>query len=635
MNGIAGIYNLNGEPVCLDTLKAMVRAGTCHGQNNVFLWTNNEKSVGFAWAGLTGGAESFHTQRALSTPSPAGQVSANARIDNRHELALALAHSGPLSGFADADLILVAYHAWGRECPKYIQGDFAFAIWDECKKQLFCARDRLGSRAFYYHFAPARRFVWAGECMQLLKHPCVGRRLNEGMIAAHLVLCPGNPRESFFADIAQLPPAHVLWIDESGLHIERYWDIDPEYRLFYKAEKDYEEHFRSLLYQTVACRLENVGEAGILLSGGLDSGSIACAAGELVQKSDANYPKTVRAFSWAFKDLPECDERYYSDHVVEAFGLIPEYIAADSHWLLSDCDRPTNVPDDPTLLICPPLLRATLRRARELGTTVMLMGTGANELLGGNWPNYLDLFKTFRWRALGRDLWQHHRRNSVSWARLLWRHLIRPALPVSLVSLKRAPRSDYPEWINADFARRVGLEDIKRASLPYKPFRESARLHRYQLVANELETRTCLAVGRIHAEYAIEHCMPFRDARLFEFVLAVPSDMIWRGGESKYLVRRAMRGRLPEIVLTRQDTGSIQPLRTLGLRERGRPIIEAMLEEPMLARLGFADGDALRNAYIDYCCGQRREYPLNYALQLEIWLRQVFDDPAQVLSRPD
>jgi asparagine synthase (glutamine-hydrolysing) len=530
-------------------------------------------------------------------------------------------------------LLLAAYEGWGTTCPQHLVGDFAFSIWDLQEERLFCARDRMGARPFYYHYRPGQHFLWATECRQLLQHPGVSRKLHEGMIGAHLLPCPGQPDWSFFADIAQLPPAHSLCLDSSGLRVERYWDVDPRHEIRYRDDQEYEEHFLALFREAEACRLRDAGRTGILLSGGIDSGTIASVAGDLFRQGSTfrETQEPLWSFSWAFEELTECDERCYSNPIVEIYGLESVEIPADGHWLLSDYGQGHPVPDDPTTLMCPPLMRATLERARGVGVQTIVTGGGGNSLVGGNWPNYLDLWRGFRWRALIRDLARQSERDGTSWLRVLWRHVVRPALPAAVQNAIGRARQNPPPtpppppaWISSAFIRRVRLEEIRQASLPQRPFREWTRLRRYQSVTNEFETRNALAERRLCSEYDLDHCLPWRDARLFEFILAIPSDQVWRGGQPKDLVRRAMRGLLPEVVRTSTHIGSIQPLRTLGLRGRGRPMIEAALENPLLAQHGFVDAEILRTAYHRYCEGLRSEYPVNYALLLELWLRQLY-----------
>lgn len=628
MSGMAGIVDLTGVPVDLTVLRRMAEVAAHRGLGGIhYYWAGD--SVGFALL-LSQGERKFTSGR-----SDACLINADARIDNRQELLANLGKKGiHFQDPMDPELILAAYESWGTTCPQHLHGDFAFAIWDRREQRLFCARDRMGARPFYYHYKPAQLFLWATECRQLLQHPVVSKDLHEGMLGAQLLPCPGQPEWSFFADIAQLPPAHSLCLDRSGLRVERYWDIDPQREIHYRHDRDYEEHFLNLFREAVACRLRGAGPTGILLSGGLDSGSIACIAGELGRRGPAARPATplpLYSLSWAFDELTECDERRYSDLIVKDYGLEPIYVPADSHWLLSDYSENHPVPDDPTMLMCPPLLRATLKQAREAGVTTVMTGGGGNSLVGGIWPNYLDLLRGFRWRALGRDLAQQRQRDAISWPRALWRHLIRPALPVPLGRvvnrLQRVPESRQPAapaWISPAFAHRVGLDEIRQASLPQRSLRGWMQLRRYQSVSNEFETRNAVAERRFCGEQGLEHCLPWRDARLFEFILAIPPDQVWRGGQPKDLVRRAMRGILPEEVRVSEHIGSIQPLRTLGLRYRGRPIIESLLDNPLLSQYGFVDAAALRTEYYRYCEGLRGEYPLNYALALEIWLRQLY-----------
>ncbi|MDQ3661536.1 MAG: asparagine synthase-related protein, partial [Actinomycetota bacterium] len=205
---------------------------------------------------------------------------ADARIDNREELVRTLWGGSHLPDEppTDAELILEAYRRWGEECPARLIGDFAFAIWDARRGRLFAARDPMAMRALYYRVEP-RRVLFGTEVKQILAVPGVPARIFEPAVGAYLAGPFGHMEWTFYEGISQLAPAHALVVDASGQRTWRYWDIDPDFRIEYPTEEEYVEHFLEVFLEAVRCRLRSTKPVGIFLSGGMDSGSIASAAG--------------------------------------------------------------------------------------------------------------------------------------------------------------------------------------------------------------------------------------------------------------------------------------------------------------------------------------------------------------------
>lgn len=617
VDNIVGVLSLDKSPIDPAVLVHMARVGYAHSISAAYCWIG--KCVGFSHFALDKTPKSSKKCLPLSNYDNTCWITADARIDNRQELVCFLIAQGSLleKNPTDAELILAAYTQWGNQCPQHLIGAFAFAIWDSRTNSLFCARDPMGNRPFYYHYSPQQIFLFASKCRQLLQHPSVRHKLDERMIAAHLFPCPGQPEWSFFTDIRRLPPAHTLYLGDSGLCILRYWDINPEHEIRYRSDKEYEEHFRTIALESVACCLRNSGPTGILLSGGIDSGTVASIAGHLTSQQH-NAPDLLWALSWTFDKLIECNERSYSDQIVKAYNLIPEYVLGDTYWLFSDYEESNTIPDDPTFLMSSSLLRATIKRAQELGITTMMSGSGGNSLVGGDIPNYVELLNHFHWRTLWRHLAQHQQLDNIQWPQLLWRYLIQPIL---LQQNHSRHTYQMAPWISSSFVQRIDLEGIRKKSLPHRPFREVSKLWRYQATTNELENRTVIAESGLYREGNIDYRLPWRDHRLLEFIMAIPSDQIWRGGERKSIVRRSMRGILPEPVRINRNIGTIQPLCTLGLRHHKKVMIENWLQDPIIAQHGFADRNILQEEFNRYCNGLRGEFPLNYTLQLEMWLR--------------
>ena len=170
MSGICGIINLDGTPVDSGLLREMTEVAACRGPDGIHYWV--EEGVGFAHLALHTTLEAKREHQPLVDTDRCLVLVADARIDNRSELIRTLKAKGflPEKSLTDADLILMAYKCWGRNCPQYLLGDFCFALWDQNERALLLTRDQLGARPCYYHQS-GRTIVFASEVQQILQFP--------------------------------------------------------------------------------------------------------------------------------------------------------------------------------------------------------------------------------------------------------------------------------------------------------------------------------------------------------------------------------------------------------------------------------------------------------------------------------
>ena len=197
---------------------------------------------------------------------------------------------------------------WGADCVQHLRGDFAFAIRDARKKLLFCARNRLGVKPFYYAVR-GELFLFSNTLDCLRQHPEVSGVLDDAAIGDFLLF--GLNRDTAtttFCDIRRLPEAQVITASSEDLRIQRYWSAPPEGRIRFNRMDDYVEHFQILLQAAVADRTR-ADRAGILLSGGLDSSTIATTAREL--SGSVGGTLGLRGYTVVYESLiPDHDGRY-------------------------------------------------------------------------------------------------------------------------------------------------------------------------------------------------------------------------------------------------------------------------------------------------------------------------------------
>ena len=544
------------------------------------------------------------------------------RLDNRAELIESL--GGLLEGRqpGDGELVLAAYLRWGEACPERLLGDFAFAIWDARRRRLLLARDPLGVKPLHYSRVGSL-LCFASDASQVLQHPAVSRRLDEIAVGDYLAGCFSDPGRTFFRDVRRLAPAHRLVATAAGDRAERFWDLDPEARTVYRREEEYAERFRELFSAAVAARLPDRGPAvGVLMSGGLDSGSVAGMARQLLP---AGSSPALFAGSFVFDRLRQCDEREHIRKVAAHLDLEVEAVPAERFPVFGDPEAYQPQLESP-FLAWEGCFREMLRRARARGARVLLTGHGGDDLMAGSARVYADRIRRGDLRALLTVL-RHaaSRRGARRW--ILYHYLARPLFPgfadrLLLRLSGRQPGPGLPEWIDPGFARRTGLAERLEAAQPRR-FRELARQALYDHFREASWDQVVHWYDRNAVGFGIEVRHPFLDRRLVEYLFSIPADRLFEAGRSKPLLRDAAAGLLPESVRLRPDKTKLGPFLDAGMREQ-RHRIEPLLAAPLAADLGYVDGDRMRAAYRRYQQDEPDEglRTLWYALTLEVWLRK-------------
>ncbi len=635
MSGICGMVNLDGAPIEPAALKKMARAAAHRGPDGIRYHT--ERAVGLAHLALNITPESAREHQPLGSERGDLVLVADARIDNREELVRALWGGGHLPDEppTDAELILEAYRRWGEGCPAHLIGDFAFAIWDARRGRLFAARDAMAMRALYYRVEP-RRVLFGTEVKQILAAPGVPARLFEPAVGAYLAGPFGHMEWSFYEGISQLAPAHALVVDASGQRTWRYWDIDPDFRIEYSTEEEYVEHFLEVFLEAVRCRLRSTKPVGLFLSGGMDSGSIASAAGWLLRREELVEEGAFRAYCWAFDELPQSDERHISSGIVSHYGFPVTDVSADEAWPLKDYPAHGPDQDEPLIGVYQVLIEHTLAAARSDGAGFVFSGDRGDLMVGDVIFDHLGLLRAGQLSTLWDQLRAYQHYNGESLSQATTRRLLKPLLLESwpwgaeraLGLRRRLRRSEeqplYPPWVRPEFAERIGLAEIIEQSEPRSPLTDQARQVRYGRIFMLSSSRLMSADERTRARYGLGFADPWSDRRLAQFVLAVPQWRIQRVGESKRIARLAMRGLMPEQVRHRAGKTIPVSLFDRGFKERARDTVFALITGPRAGDRGYLDEAAFRNYYESFLRDGPQPYDFWWVLTLEMWLRRYW-----------
>jgi len=616
----------------------MVQAAAHRGPDGSGRWLNCK--VGLANLRMNITPESARERQPQASPEGDLVLTASARIDNRADLIRILTAKGHLHDDepTDADLILAAYRKWGTDCAPHIIGDYAFAIWDTRRDMLFAARDPMGFRALYYRREPAR-LVLATEAQQLLVVPGVPTDLHEEAVAMHLAMAKNMPQDwTFFEGISLLPAGHALWSGADNHRIWRFWDADPDYRTEYRTEGEYFEHFRELFKKAVRARLRSSKPVGIWLSGGLDSGSVASTAGWLRTNAGASAP--LRAYSWTFETLPQCDERHISDRIAEHYGMPVGYVSAEEFAPFSGRATVVTHPDEPLLQVYSPLLQEALRQAREDGVGSILSGFRGDPMAESGDFDYLDLLLAGQWLKVLKHLALYRRRvPSYPMRRLLQDRFITPfgeailwsrsvswaAFPVREAlygDRKPFPSRPYPTWIESSLANRVNLRKRVHQARPLVGLKGLARRTRYRSIFFPNFFRAAVEQERHNASAGIGYADPWSDRRLAEFILSVPQHVLSRIGDEKRVTRQAMRGVMPEEARLAARKIVPGPLFERVMRRDACQDIVRLFTGSQLAARGFIRENRVREYYDSYLHGGQEDPRIWATITAELWLRR-------------
>lgn len=643
MSGIVGIWNLDGRLVEQAVLTRMSATLTHRGPDGEGLWVEGPVGMGHRMLHTT--PESLQENQPIVDETGNLCLTLDGRVDNRDELKAALEAEGEkLRGDTDAELVLRAYQVWGEECPKRILGDFAFVIWDGKHRQLFCARDILGIKPFYYYI-DGHTFLFASELRSLFEDPTVPREPNEGMIGEYLAMDVVSQEETLYRGVFRLPQAHVLVIQPGKVRKARYWDIDPAREIRHRSDDAYAEEFLDIFKEAVRCRLRSHRIVGADLSGGLDSSSIVCVAHSLYREGVVANPG-LETFSLLFPGMA-CDESGYIQEVGRMWGITSNAVDAvdpDVSCFTEQVRRYYDIPFSPNGVMLDPVMALAQAKA----VRVHLTGVGGDQWLTGSLGHHADFLRRFRIA----DLIRQSRFDSqvlsgldepTSPFFLVVRHGLWPLLPrLAKRAIKWAilrERDGVPRWIDSQFARRIQLSERLR--------KKHTAGHRFPTVAQkELGlnlTSAWSSLGRESVErygfwFGIEYRHPFLDRRVIEFAMALPEEQRWQRDQTKFVLRQAMRGLLPEAVRQRLTKADFSHLHPKAMHLQGG---ERLFDSLTIVLLGWVDRERVRQMYRHMAARFARGgedyttymWPLWMIFGIDLWFKTVFVSGAAVSPR--
>ena len=579
MSGICGIVCFDGKPVNKEEIQKMLNTMKNRKSDTEGIWT--EGNVGLGHKMLWTTPESVYENQPLTSKDGDLIITVDARIDNREELLNILVNKDSDSQIVtDADIILLSYQKWGDKSLEFLMGDFAFVIWDKKEKKVFTARDRFGTRPFYFFFNKDQLY-FSSYLDVLLDTTNESFSLNYESIKSFCNFSTIKYEETMYKHILRIPPAHAFTFSVNGLKKERYWfpekiKINDEVSL-----EDASKKVRELLFNAVESRLRVNGEWACELSGGLDSSAVSLIAKELTNKK-------FKTFSMRYKSY-SCNEWEFTNEVIRSLKSDPVYI---------DVDR-TDVKNDYGISSLPLLSKhwpvyGSFIHNYNLGLTmvnkdvrVCLTGHGGDHVFSGTSSFIADYLKSLKWKQLFNEF------SCSNESKLYLLNIsIRAVIPKCL---KRVIKSLLLSNAKNDFIQSEDFTDYWKI----QQLKPDSLLNNIQCVA-----------GRHHVMHTdnnhyrslemnenIEFRHPFLDTRLVEYALSLPNYYKFSCNSIKIVLREALKDIFPEKIYKREDKAEFSEA-LLALMNSIN--IQTLWKDSPLVNKKLIDVELLNNLLVKY-----------------------------------
>lgn len=633
MSGFAGIFFRDGKEVTDSDLSPLLDSIAHRGGDRSGTWRRGP--CGLVHTALFSTPQSFREQYPASDPDGLYLLVADARLDDRENLARALGLETPVDELTDADLLLASYRRWGTDAAAHLLGDFSFAIWDESLQRLYCARDHFGVRPFCYHVS-RDLFVFGSEVKPVLTREEVPRRINRERVAEYLSERFESKTATFYEGIDRLPAGCWLEVTRDRFAVHRYWELDAEAEVRLPSDQAYAERFRELLEAAVRDRLRTAYTPGALLSGGLDSSSNVVLARRLLEAENRG---PLHTFTARFPEFPSADEGRYSGAVIEQGGVVPHEVHPGESNFLDDLDEMVWRHDGPIFWPTWVMDRTLFQEAREAGVRSLMSGHSGDLTISHGDGFFCELAMKGRWARLYREVSVFcDVRKWNKWS-FLWREAVKPAFYHSLphglyTSIKRSRRKGtrVTPILNPDLDRSLQFSERMRER-DFEDFRlqSTTRGFHYTRLRNDYITYSLEAGDRFDLSQGLRSTYPFFEKRLMEFGLALPPDQKLREGATRPVLRNAMAGLLPEAVRQRRSKVSLAPLVHKTFLQINRQGIDRFMQHELDVVESYIDADYLRRIYFsmnaDNTLAQDSHFPILWQIMgpyiLSRWIHQA------------
>ena len=597
MCGIAGLFNFNkNQAADLKIMQAMLARIQHRGpdESGVYLGQN---------AGLGNVRLSIIDLKTGQQPMPNEDGSLwiviNGEIFNYIELREELVKKGHVfKTTSDTEVVVHCYEEYGTECLNKFNGQFAIAIWDNKKRELFLARDRVGIRPLFYT-KTKNAFIFASEIKSFLEHPEVKFNFSPKALSQIFTFWSSLSPNTAFEDIYELPPGHFMKVNFNGITIKPYWNLSfPEVGKERKVKfADAMEELNILFEDAVRIRLRADVPVGAYLSGGIDSGITT-------KFIKSIFPDVLRTFSIGF-DEKEYDESSYQQLAINYLKTKHSGVSCSAEDIAGHFEKVVWHTETPILRTSPVPMYLLSKSVRNNNYKVVITGEGADEMFAG-----YNIFK----ESTIRRFWSRYPKSK-------YRPLLLKKLYPYISQMKGANNaalkfffgykleetgspvySHLLRWNNTSRIKNLFSEQIKNNFPDSQPIEEFInklpegfdRLHPLSK-AQWIETNLFMSEyllssqgDRMAMANSVEGRYPFLDHRIIEFASKLPPDFKLHGLTEKYLLKKMMEGKLPDEIVNRPKQAYRAPITNSFLSGKAG-YVEDLLREEYLKETGLFD----------------------------------------------
>lgn len=595
-------YIMNEQQI----LKNMTETLSKRGPDDSNIWANQH--VGFGHKRLVvvdpeGGKQPMRRQK----NGFEYVICYNGELYNTEDIRKELLLKGySFEGHSDTEVLITAYMEWQEKCVDFLNGIYAFAIWDEAKQQIFAARDRLGVKPFFYSNQNGR-FLFGSELKAILKHPDIKPVITREGLAEIFGLGPSrSPGSGIFKNINELRPGHVLTFSREGLNIWRYWNVESKVHQESLEETVEQVHF--LVTDAVKRQLVSDVPLCTFLSGGLDSSAITAIAARQFQQEGKPALNTYsidyedNASHFQANEFQPNSDGHWINIMTNEFGTKHHFCVIDQEELVTNLVESVLVRDLPGMADIDSSLLWFCRQIKQ-DYVVSLSGECADEIFGG-----------YPWFHRKEDL----SREGFPWMRSTkQRH--------GLLRKEWQDKLNIEEYVINQYRATINETPVLEGESPLEAKRrELFYLNMVWFMTNLLDRKDRMSMGA-----SLEVRVPFADHRLVEYAWNIPWDMKMTGNREKGLLRKALEGILPEEVLYRKKSPypkTHHPLYTKLVREwmgeliqeKDSPLLE-FFDKEQLKEIMETGGSSFKVPWF----GQLMSGPqlLAYMIQVYIWFK--------------
>ena len=633
MSAIAGILYFDSNNIHPDHIKSLVTGMIARGPDNQGWSIHGVMAMGCCQLRTT--PESLQEIQPVLSEDKNLVLVSDCRLDNREELQGKLTGKGVnLRNSSDAELLLQSYACWGEHCTNHLLGNFAFAVWDNHKQLLFCARDHVGGRPLYYTIND-QFFAFASENEALLTLPGVSRRPNEDLLANYLLHEPLiiSEERSWLYDVFQLIAGNSVTITPNKKRtINTYWEPEPLTELRFNSDRECEEAFLDVLGKSIQCRLRSSShQHATMISGGIDSASTL----KGLTLALSSFPgEDIHTYSTISDDENICIESQSIRLITNNPRIHAHTLSVPSFTGILDFGDLQKIawekvhPVDNSIL-----LPAMMCRAAQKNSHKILHYGAAGDITMYVPPRYLAYWlKQHQWGLAWRESTAASRNSTLLHGQspllifLLnnWDAFIPATIRHWAKRFLKPENRLHDKYINPDFMDKLRVKErlLEQTCDRYRVFSGDLQENFIKLLGTRGDILGIMGMDKISGHYGIESRDPWTDKRMLEFFQALPLHFKIRDGWTKHLARTAL---LPDLPLVQRRTGKehLGWLFANRLMRESRDFVISSLENGCRNYSFYLEQDTIHASLNEYKSGRSSSMDMEYLYEILVLVRYL------------